>query len=180
MKKTICICICICLMSGCGKSLRHGRPVNAVAEDKGSEGVSTHSPLTSDTSNASASTPEAQPASDTADTGSSVWKYVGYTVAFAFVCYGGYKLLYRFASFTSIDSRNKLSVVKDIPEGYRKCYFYGYHSFDNETNECIDEIPIVKEGSYFICWYLPNPSKLKPLKTWLRKILGIKTPVVHL
>jgi hypothetical protein len=117
--------------------------------------------------------------SDSADTGSSVGKYFGYAVALAFVCYGGYKLLYRFASFTSI-GRNKMSVVKDIPKGYRKCYSYACHSFDNDTNECIEEIPIVQEGTYFICWYLPNPSKLKPLKTWLRKIFGIRTPVAHL
>ncbi|MCA6080004.1 MAG: hypothetical protein LE169_03860 [Endomicrobium sp.] len=47
MKKIICICICICLMSGCDKSLSHGRPANAVVEDTGSE--ATHS-LPSDTS----------------------------------------------------------------------------------------------------------------------------------
>jgi hypothetical protein len=47
-------------MSGCDKLLRHGRPVNAVAEDKGSEGVPTQS-LTSDTPNASASEPSNTP-----------------------------------------------------------------------------------------------------------------------
>jgi hypothetical protein len=57
MKKIISVCLCICLMSGCGKSLSHGRPANAVVEDKGSEGVPTHS-LTSDASNIPAPTPE--------------------------------------------------------------------------------------------------------------------------
>jgi hypothetical protein len=88
-------------MSGCDKPLRHGRPVNAVVKDKGSEGVPTHS-LTSDTSNASASepsntpapTPEpsksAPPASGNVDTGSSVGKYVGYAVAFIALIVGCY------------------------------------------------------------------------------------------
>ncbi|MCA6080366.1 MAG: hypothetical protein LE169_05740 [Endomicrobium sp.] len=48
--------ICICLLSGCDKSLSHGRPVNAVAEDK-----APHS-LTANTSNASASVPSITPA----------------------------------------------------------------------------------------------------------------------
>ena len=84
-------------MSGCDKSLRHGRPVNAVAEDRGSEGVSTHS-LTSDTSalapsNTPAPTPEpskSAPSSDTADTGSSVVKYVGWAFAFIALIVGCY------------------------------------------------------------------------------------------
>jgi hypothetical protein len=37
MKKIISVCLCICLMSGCGKSLSHGSPVNSVVEDTGSE-----------------------------------------------------------------------------------------------------------------------------------------------
>ncbi|MCA6085581.1 MAG: hypothetical protein LE179_05040 [Endomicrobium sp.] len=54
MKKIISVCLYICLMSGCDKSFNHGRPANAVVEDKGSECVETHS-LASDTSNAPAS-----------------------------------------------------------------------------------------------------------------------------
>ncbi|MCA6085657.1 hypothetical protein [Candidatus Endomicrobiellum agilis] len=67
MKKIISVCLCICLMSGCGKLLSHGRPANAVAEDKGSEVVPTHS-LTSDTSNASASEPSNTPAPEPSNT----------------------------------------------------------------------------------------------------------------
>ncbi|MCA6084719.1 hypothetical protein [Candidatus Endomicrobiellum agilis] len=108
MKKIISVCLCICLMSGCDKLLSHGRPANAVVEDKGSEGVSTHS-LTSDTSNASASTPEAQPASDSAVSSSWIswhgyvptinvnnsvlyWTLnaVGYAFAFIALIVGGY------------------------------------------------------------------------------------------
>ncbi|MCA6085185.1 hypothetical protein [Candidatus Endomicrobiellum agilis] len=205
MKKIISVCLCICLMSGCDKSLSHGRPANAVAEDKGSEGVPTQS-LTSDTPNASASEPSNTPIpipepsksalpSDTTDTGSSVGKYVGYAVAFILsiivVCYGGYKLLYRFADPKPIFI-NKLDTLeeKDITEGYKECYFsgnFGLHCsyfFDRATFEYIDEIPVyatvhrfvpececeVEIGLYF---YKPNPSKLKPL---LRKIFGIKLP----
>ncbi|MCA6079486.1 MAG: hypothetical protein LE169_01125 [Endomicrobium sp.] len=97
MKKTICICICICicLMSGCDKSLSHGRPVNAVVEDK-----ATHS-LTSDTLNASAPEPSNTPTptpelsksvqpSDTTDTGSSVVKYGLWAFAFIALIVGCY------------------------------------------------------------------------------------------
>ncbi|MCA6084973.1 hypothetical protein [Candidatus Endomicrobiellum agilis] len=181
MKKIICVCLCICLMSGCDKSLRHGRPANAVAEDKGSEGVSTHS-LTSDTSalapsNTPAPTPEpsksALPASDTADTGSSVGKYavnaVLCAVALAFVCYGGYKLLYRFADIKPV-SLGKYDTVKDTPEGCKKCYFINGHFFDWDTNRYIDETPVEFN---MLKYYKSNPFNLKPL---LRKIFGIEVP----
>jgi hypothetical protein len=85
-------------MSGCDKSLSHGSPVNSVVEDKGSEGVPTHS-LTSNASalapsNTPAPTPEpsksAQPASGNVDTGSSVVKYVGWAFAFIALIVGCY------------------------------------------------------------------------------------------
>ena len=61
MKKIVCMCICIFLASGCGKLPNHGRPANTVVEDKGSEGVSTHS-LTSNTPKTSASESSNTPA----------------------------------------------------------------------------------------------------------------------
>ncbi|MCA6079482.1 MAG: hypothetical protein LE169_01105 [Endomicrobium sp.] len=200
MKKIISVCLCICLMSGCDKLLRHGRPVNAVAEDK-----APHS-LTSDTPNASASVPSNTPAptpepsksvppSDSDDTGSSVAKYVGYAVAvilFVIAVYGGYKLLYRFADPKPIFI-NKLDTLeeKDITEDYKQCCFFGNfglhcsYCFDRETFEYIDEIPVhvrvhrsipdIPECEFEVDLYLykPNPSKLKPL---LRKIFRIKLP----
>jgi hypothetical protein len=160
-------------MSGCDKPLRHGSPVNTAVEDKGSEGVPTHS-LTSNTSNASAPEPsntpnptpepsKSAPSSDTADTGSSVGKYVGYAVAVILsvigVCYGGYKLLYRFAEPKPIFI-NKLDTLeeKDITEGYKECYFlenfenfdlHCSYCFDRATFEYIDEIPVLCKSSSF-------------------------------
>ncbi|MCA6085184.1 hypothetical protein [Candidatus Endomicrobiellum agilis] len=190
MKKIISVCLCICLMSGCDKSLRHGRPVNAVAEDKGSEGVPTHS-LTSDASNASAlapsntpaPTPEpsksALPASGNVDTGSSVWKIFAFILSVIAVC-GGYKLLYRFADIKSI-SLDEIQLVKDMPEGYKECVFFNGHFFDWDINEFVEEIPVgVEEGtSVFILttyYYKPNSLMLKLLKTLLRKIFRIEIP----
>ncbi|MCA6080421.1 MAG: hypothetical protein LE169_06025 [Endomicrobium sp.] len=187
MKKVISVCLCICLMSGCDKSLSHGRPVNTAVKDRGSEGVSTHS-LTSDTPNASASTPEAQPASDSADTGISVGKYFGYAVALAFVFYGGYKLLYRFARFRPI-AIDGLQSVKGMPEGYRKCYLCylyddadNYYLFDWDTHKFVEEIPLKEEaypsyGDSPVYYYKSNSLEPNLLKTWLRKILRIKMPV---
>jgi hypothetical protein len=201
-------------MSGCDKSLRHGRPANAVVEDK-----APHS-LTSNTSNASAPepsntpnpTPEpsksVQPLSDTADTGNSVAKVsfcivvlaknllclrwfnnTGISSAKISLCvfapafiYGGYKLLYKFASFKPV-LIDKLCIVekKDITEDYKQCYFDNYHFFDCASKEYIDEIPVRVEiqlpnflRPQYYYYYQPNPSKRKPL---LRKMFGIETPV---
>ena len=147
-------------MSGCDKLLRHGSPVNAVAEDKAPQY------LTSDTSNASALAPsntptptpepsKSAPASDTADTGSSVGKYVGFAVAVIpsviVVCYGGYKLLYRFADIKPFleDLLDEIPSVKDMPKGCKECYFIDGHFFDWDTYELIEEISVsVKEGTY--------------------------------
>jgi hypothetical protein len=168
--------------------------VNAVVEDKGSEAA--HS-LTSDTSapapsNTPAPTPEpsksASPASGNVDTGSSVGKYVGCAVAVILsilsviaVC-GGYKLLYRFASIKKpIYALSNLKVVSpsDIKLGCLMCYPNDGHFFDRCTNEYIDAIPVdlyspsVDEYRFY---YQPDSPKLKLLKTWLRKILGIEVP----
>ncbi|MCA6084974.1 hypothetical protein [Candidatus Endomicrobiellum agilis] len=193
MKKIISVCLCICLMSGCDKPLRHGRPVNAVVEDKGSEGVPTHS-LTSDTSalapsNTPAPTPEpsksASPASGNVDTGSSVVKYGLWAFAVILsviaVC-GVYKPLYRFASIKKpIYALSNLKVVSpsDIKLGCLMCYPNDGHFFDRCTNEYIDAIPVdlyspsVDEYRFY---YQPDSPKLKLLKTWLRKIFGIEVP----
>jgi hypothetical protein len=188
MKKIIGICICICLTSGCDKPLSHGRPVNAVAKDRGSEGVPTHS-LTSDTS-----APTSEPSkSAPPDTGSSVRKYVAIILSVIAV-YGGYKLLYRFADVESASSRSKgkfrtrvkLSEVSDdgqyLRDGIRECFheyvsFYSPKSyfFDKETKEYIDEIPFMVGDDIFYYYYIPTSSKLKSLKIWLRKILRIPT-----
>ncbi|MCA6085568.1 hypothetical protein [Candidatus Endomicrobiellum agilis] len=138
MKKIISVCLCICLMSGCGKPFRHGRPVNTAVEDKGSEGVPTHS-LTSDTSNASAPTPEpsksALPASGNVDTGSSVGKIVLCVVALAVItCV----VIYRRVSpeiFRDVNVVPKAKYVDILvntseqleSQGYKRCY-YGYSS----------------------------------------------------
>ncbi|MCA6085762.1 hypothetical protein [Candidatus Endomicrobiellum agilis] len=140
MKKIICICICICLMSGCDKSLRHGRPANAVVEDKGSEGVPTHS-LTSNTSaskpsNTPAPTPEPSKSalpSDTADTGSSVVKIVlCFTAVFALIVVTALGICrYSFPKEEDIDIApycTKLEYVDRAEEdllanGYKSCYW---------------------------------------------------------
>ncbi|MCA6079823.1 MAG: hypothetical protein LE169_02890 [Endomicrobium sp.] len=179
MKKIICICICICLMSGCDKLLRHGSPVNAVTEDK-----APHS-LTSDTPNASAPEPSntpaptsepsksVPPASDTADTGSSVGKIGAVILSVIVVCYVGYKLLYRFADIKP-RSVDKLKVVENMKQNYAACYFQDGHFFSVISSRYIDEIPFRVNGIDNVCFYIFNPPKLKPL---LRKIFGIKTPV---
>jgi hypothetical protein len=119
MKKIISVCLCICLMSGCGKSLRHGRPVNAVVEDKGSEGVPTHS-LTSDTSaltpsNTPTPTPEpsnpALPASGNVDTGSSVVKIVAVILSVIAVYYGVYYYIKRVEA-------NALALAEEKPKRF--------------------------------------------------------------
>jgi hypothetical protein len=135
MKKIISVCLCICLMSGCDKSLRHGSPANAVVEDKGSEGVPTHS-LTSDTSalvpsNTPAPTPEPQPLSDSADTGSSVGKIVLCVVALAVITCA---VIYRLVSpeiFEHVDivpeneNVDTLMYTSEqlILQGYKRCCY---------------------------------------------------------
>ncbi|MCA6085582.1 hypothetical protein [Candidatus Endomicrobiellum agilis] len=191
MRKIICVCVClcICLMSGCDKLLSHGRPASTVVEDKGSEAP--HS-LASDTSNASASTPEPQPLSDSAvssswfswhwyfptiNTGNIIANYAlniaVYALALVGVCYGGYSSLYRFADIKSI-SVDKLKVVENIMGNYALCHFQDGHFFSSVSSKYIDEIPVKVNGLKSAYCYIPNPSKLKPL---LRKIFGIKTPV---
>jgi hypothetical protein len=160
--------------------------VNAVTKDTGSE--ATHS-LTLNTSKTPAPTPEpsksAPSASDGADTGSSVKKYAVNAVLCVValvVIFGGYKLLYRFASFKPV-LIDKLRIVekKDVTKDYKQCYYSNYDFFDCVSRECIDEIPVRIEiqlpnlphlQDYY--FYQPNPSKLKPL---LRKMFGIETPV---
>jgi hypothetical protein len=172
-------------MSGCDKSLSHGSPVNAVVENKGKEGVSTHLL----TSNAPAPTPEPSKsvpsASDSADTGISVGKCVFYTFAVILsvigVC-GGYKLLYRFADIKPIlKDLDKIPSVKGMPEGCKECYFIDGHFFDWATDKFIEEIPVnAKEGNSKVTlptyYYKPNSLMLKLLKTLLRKIFRIEVP----
>ncbi|MCA6080347.1 MAG: hypothetical protein LE169_05635 [Endomicrobium sp.] len=138
MKKIISVCLCICLMSGCDKLLSHGRPANAVVEDKVSEGVPTHS-LTSDASNTPAPTPEpsksALPASGNVDTGSSVGKIVLCVVALAVItCV----VIYRRVSPEIFRDVNVVPRAENVyissctseqleSRGYKRCY-YGYSS----------------------------------------------------
>ncbi|MCA6085559.1 hypothetical protein [Candidatus Endomicrobiellum agilis] len=198
MKKIISVCLCICLMSGCDKLLNHGRPVNTVVEDKAPHSLPSNTPNASASvpSNTPAPTPEpsktAQP-SDSADTGSSVGKYVGYSVVVILsvivVCCGGYygvyKPLYRFADIDIKpfleDLLDEIPSVKDMPEGCKECYFSEGHFFDFDTNKFIEEIPVsVKEGtSGFVLptyYYKPNSLMLNLLKTLLRKIFRIEVP----
>jgi hypothetical protein len=165
MKKIISVRLCICLMSGCDKPLSHGRPVNAVAEDKGSEAP--HS-LTLNTSNASASvsskTPvpisepskSAPPLSDMADTGSLVVKIglcaTAVIALIAVVYYGGYdKLLRVFASsgFVPMSELVKVNLSEDaaFSESYKPCFkppdINCY--FDWYSEEWIDERSVWNE-----------------------------------
>ncbi|MCA6079594.1 MAG: hypothetical protein LE169_01675 [Endomicrobium sp.] len=139
MKKIISVCLCICLMSGCDKLLRHGRPVNTAVEDIGSEGVPPHS-LTSNTSNASASEPSNTPiptpepsksaqSSDSADTGSSVGKYVRCAVAFIFLIVGCYDVFRYFKpekvvipAPNSVGGSIAVSFYKENSRFYNLCY----------------------------------------------------------
>ncbi|MCA6085456.1 hypothetical protein [Candidatus Endomicrobiellum agilis] len=198
MKKIISVCLCICLISGCDKSLSHGRPANTAVEDKGSEGVPTQS-LTSNTSalapsNTPAPTPEpskSAPSSDSADTGISVGKYVGYSVVVILsvivVCcgvyYGGYKPLYRFADIKPFleDLLDEIPSAKNMPEGCKECYFSEGHFFDWDTDEFIEEIPVsikeeIPKSSLPTYYYKPNSLMLNLLKTLLRKIFRIEVP----
>ncbi|MCA6085791.1 hypothetical protein [Candidatus Endomicrobiellum agilis] len=196
MKKIICVCLCIFLSSGCDKSLSHGRPVNAVVEDK-----APHS-LTSDTSKAPALEPKSPNASSwiswygyapMININNSIIKYavnIGvYAFAIACVCYGGYRSLYRFASseFISVGDLEtvNLSALKALLEGYDCCYEINYIDcyFDYFSEDWIDERPVLNVGvpknSAQSLLYKSNSSKLKlllrPLKTLLRKIF--KMPV---
>jgi hypothetical protein len=155
--------------------------VNAVVENKGKEGVSTHL-LTSNTSKASAPEPSKTPTPTpepsktalpaSADTGSSVVKIGAAILSVIVVCYGCYKLLYRFADIKPI-SVGKLNVVKSVKLNYAPCYLQDGHLFSVVSGRYIDEIPFKVKGIEHLCFYIPNPSKLKPL---LRKIFGIKVP----
>jgi hypothetical protein len=140
-------------------------------------------------SNTPAPTPEpsktALPASGSTDTGSSVKKYA----VNAFLCVvalavivGGYKLLYRFASFKPV-LLDKLRIVekKDVTKDYKQCYYNNYDFFDCASREYINEIPVRVDiqlpnlpHPQDLYYYKPNPSKLKPL---LRKMFGIETPI---
>jgi hypothetical protein len=147
-------------MPGCGKLANHGSPVNSVAKDTGSEGVSTHSL----TSNTPAPTPEpsksALPASDSAASSSwiswhwgfptininnSIIKYAVniclYALAVYAVYYGVYKPLYRFADFSPI-SIDKLQLVEGMPEGYKQCYL-------SPPKDCKKDYLELDEGHFF-------------------------------
>ncbi|MCA6080165.1 MAG: hypothetical protein LE169_04670 [Endomicrobium sp.] len=188
MKKIISVCLCIGLMSGCDKLLRHGRPVNAVAEDTGSKAP--HS-LASNTSKASAPEPSNTPAptpepsksvpsaSGAPDIVSLVKKYVVNAVLCAValaVIFGGYKLLYRFADINpiSMNNLNNLKVFTSMKLYYAPCYFQDGHFFSVVSSRYVDEIPFKIDGFESVYFYIPNPPKLKPL---LRKIFRIKIPV---
>ncbi|MCA6079826.1 MAG: hypothetical protein LE169_02905 [Endomicrobium sp.] len=185
MKKIICVCLCICLISGCDKSFNRGSPVNAVAEDKAPHSLTSDTPNASapEPSNTPAPTPEPSksvpPASDTADTGSSVGKIGAVILSVIVVCYVGYKLLYRFASIKPI-SVDDLKIFNSVLGNYSLCYFKDNYFFDMDSDEYIDEIPVkvcTNEGMVSSYHYIPNLSKLKLLKTWLRKIFRIEIPV---
>ena len=197
MKKIICVCLCICLISGCDKSFNHGRPVNAVAEDKGSEGVSPHS-LTSNTPAPTSESSKSAPSSDSAVSSSllswhwwfptininnSIVKYaVNIGVYSLAVYYGVYKPLYRFAKIKKPIHIALLKVVSpsDTKLGYLMCRPQWGHFFNAITDEYIDAIPVnvyLPHADEYRFYYEPNSSKLKALKTLLRKIFGIKTPV---
>ncbi|MCA6080364.1 MAG: hypothetical protein LE169_05730 [Endomicrobium sp.] len=178
--------ICICLMSGCDKLLSHGRPVNAVTEDK-----APHS-LTSDTSNTPVPTPEpskSAPSSDSADTGSSVIK-IGLCVVALFLCcwYLSRLLSPKFVTIEDYTMSDEYLIVpfEEIKsQGYRVCYLidecissYSWYIFDRglfrifyrdiETGEevkgvpifmnCVEEDKVEKYGIDYSYLYRPEPA----------------------
>jgi hypothetical protein len=136
-------------MSGCDKLLSHGRPVNAVAKDTGSEATPS---LTSNASallpsNTPAPTPEPQPLSDSAVSSSRLsWHWwfpminvsnsvaywalnsVGYVVALALAIVVGYDVFRYFKPIKVITPKPEpagditLTLDQIQNEGFKYCY----------------------------------------------------------